>query len=128
VIVGGKLTTYRRMAQDAVDRVARRLSHDTPAVTTTLPLVGAVGAMDDTAPARLRRRFGAEAAAVAACGPLEPVAPGVPALKCEVGWAVTAEGAMTPSDVEGRLRLDVVPEWREAARGYVEEVVASSSR
>jgi glycerol-3-phosphate dehydrogenase len=128
VIVGGKLTTYRRMAQDAVDRVARRLGYDKPSVTTTLPIVGAVGTIDDTLPARLRRRFGAEAAAVAACGPSEPVAPGLPALKCEVGWAVAAEGAVTPSDVEGRLRLDVVPEWRDAARGYVEEVVASSSR
>jgi hypothetical protein len=56
------------------------------------------------------------------------VASGVPALRCEVGWAVAAEGALTPADVEGRLRLDVVPAWREAARGYVEEAVASSSR
>ena len=128
VIVGGKLTTYRRMAQDAVDRVARRLGHDRPSLTTTLPLVGAAASAEPSAPERLRRRFGAEAAAVAACGPLEPVADGVPALKCEVSWAVAAEGAVTRSDVEGRLRLDVVPAWREAARGYVEEVVASSSR
>jgi glycerol-3-phosphate dehydrogenase len=128
VIVGGKLTTYRRMAQDAVDKVARRLGHSKPSVTTTLPLVGATGVVDAFLPERLRRRFGAEAAAVAACGPLEPVAPGLPALKCEVGWAIAAEGAVTPSDVEGRLRLDVVPAWRQAARGYVEEVVDSSSR
>ncbi|HEX4655208.1 MAG TPA: glycerol-3-phosphate dehydrogenase/oxidase [Mycobacteriales bacterium] len=125
VIVGGKLTTYRRMAEDAVDRVARRLGHDRPSVTTTLPLVGAPGGVDASGPDRLRRRFGAEAAAVAACGPLEPVAPGLPALKCEVGWAVAAEGAVTASDVEGRLRLDVVPAWREAARPYVDEVVSS---
>jgi glycerol-3-phosphate dehydrogenase len=128
VIVGGKLTTYRRMAQDAVDRVAKGLGHDKGSVTTALPLVGAVGTVDASVPERLRRRFGADAAEVAASGPLEQVAPGVPALKCEVGWAVRAEGAMTPSDVEGRLRLDVVPEWRDAARGYVEEVVASSLR
>jgi glycerol-3-phosphate dehydrogenase len=126
VIVGGKLTTYRLMAQDAVDRVARRLGHDAASVTTTLPLVGASATVDTTAPERLRRRFGAEAAAVAACGPLEPVAPGVPALKCEVGWAIAAEGAMTSSDVDSRLRLDVVPEWRDAARGYVDDVMSSS--
>jgi glycerol-3-phosphate dehydrogenase len=126
VIVGGKLTTYRRMAQDAVDRVARRLGRNKASVTATLPLVGATGAVDKTVPERLRRRFGAEAAAVAAAGPLEPIAPGVPALKCEVGWAVAAEGALTVADVETRLRLDVVPEWRAAARGYVEEVVSSS--
>jgi glycerol-3-phosphate dehydrogenase len=126
VIVGGKLTTYRRMAQDAVDKVARRLGHHKPSVTTTLPLTGAVGDVDGSVPDRLRRRFGSEAAAVAACGPLEPVAPGVPALKCEVGWAVKAEGAITPTDVEARLRLDVVPAWRDAARGYVDEVLSSS--
>ena len=128
VIVGGKLTTYRRMAQDAVDRVAKRLGHRKPSITTTLPLVGAVGAVDAAAPDRLRRRFGADAAAVAASGPVEPIASGLPALKCEVGWAVAAEGAITPADVEGRLRLDVVPQWRQAAGGYVEEVLASSSR
>ena len=126
VIVGGKLTTYRRMAQDAVDRVARRLGHEKPCVTTTLALVGATGAVGNSVPERLRRRFGAEAAAVAEAGPLEPIAPGLPALKCEATWAVTAEGALTPEDVEGRLRLDVVPAWRDAARGYVEEVVSSS--
>ena len=76
---------------------------------------------------RLRRRFGAEAQQVAACGPLEPVAAGVPALKCEVAWAVKAEGAITPADVEQRLRLDVVPTWRDAARPYVDEVLGSSS-
>jgi glycerol-3-phosphate dehydrogenase len=128
VIVGGKLTTYRRMAQDAVDKVARRLGHTKPSVTTTLPLAGATGSVDASAPDRLRRRFGAEAASVAACGPLEPVAPGLPALKCEVGWAVHAEGAITPADVEARLRLDVVPAWREAARAYVDEVASQSSR
>jgi glycerol-3-phosphate dehydrogenase len=126
VIVGGKLTTYRRMAQDAVDRVARRLGHDRQCVTTALPLVGANGTVDAAVPGRLRRRFGAEAAAVAAAGPLEQIAPGVPALKCEANWAVAAEGALTPEDVEGRLRLDVVPEWRAAARAYVEEAVSSS--
>jgi len=127
VIVGGKLTTYRRMAEDAVDRVCKRLRHERAAVTRTLPLVGATGAPDADLPARLRRRFGAEAPAVAAHGPIEPVAPGVPALKCEVGWAVAAEGALDAADIERRLRLDVVPEWCDAARGYLDEVVSSSS-
>ena len=127
VIVGGKLTTYRRMAEDAVNRVARRLHHHKTAVTTSLPLVGAVGSVDQSLPARLRRRFGAEAAAVAASGPLEPIAPGIPALKCEVGWALSAEGAMTRGDVEGRLRLDVVPAWRNLARSYIDDVVSASA-
>ena len=123
VIVGGKLTTYRRMAQDTVDRVVQRLGRGGRCPTTTLPLAGAG---TPTSPGRLGRRFGVEAAAVAACGPQEPIAPGVPALKCEVGWAVQAEGAVTPDDVARRLRLDLVPEWHEAARGYIDEVLSAA--
>jgi glycerol-3-phosphate dehydrogenase len=124
VIVGGKLTTYRRMAQDAVDRVAASLDHAVACRTTTLPLVGAAPRAEAGAD-RLRRRFGAEAAAVAAAGPVEPIADGLPALKCEVAWAVDAEGALTAEDVlDRRLRLDLVPVWRAAAEPYVEEVLA----
>jgi hypothetical protein len=57
---------------------------------------------------------------------VEPVAAGLPALKCEVGWAIAAEGAVDVADVERRLRLDVVPQWRIAARDYLEEMVSSS--
>jgi glycerol-3-phosphate dehydrogenase len=128
VLVGGKLTTYRAMAEDAVDRVARRLDTRGRCVTRTLPLVGALDVRaEGQLPPRLARRFGAEAGQVAGCGPLEPVAAGVPALKCEVGWALAAEGALTVGDVERRLRLDLVPAWRDAARGYIEEVVSRSS-
>src|SRR4051812_14152097 len=66
VLVGGKLTTYRRMAQDAVDRAARRLGHHRSAVTASLPLVGAGLCSDGELPGRLRRRFGSEAHDVAA--------------------------------------------------------------
>jgi glycerol-3-phosphate dehydrogenase len=123
VLVGGKLTTYRRMAQDAVDAVVRRLDVARDCTTTTLPLVGAgpVRAMPGD---RLARRFGAEAQDVAACGAQEPVAPDVPVLRCEVGWAVAAEGAVTVDDVDRRLRLDLVPAWSAACRPYVEEVLA----
>jgi glycerol-3-phosphate dehydrogenase len=126
VLVGGKLTTYRRMAQDAVDRVARKLGRGGECRTTSLPLVGATGVPDVSVPARLRRRFGADAASVAACGPSEQVAPDVPALKCEVGWAVSAEGALDAADVERRLRLDVVPEWQQAARPYIDDVLSAA--
>jgi glycerol-3-phosphate dehydrogenase len=126
VIVGGKLTTYRRMAQDAVDRVAARLGHGVGCRTATLPLVGAMpraGADAD----RLLRRFGSESARVAAGGPTGAVAPGVPVQRYEVAWALAAEGAVTVDDVlDRRLRLDLVPAWREAARPYVEEQFASS--
>ncbi|HET7312587.1 MAG TPA: glycerol-3-phosphate dehydrogenase/oxidase [Mycobacteriales bacterium] len=124
VIVGGKLTTYRAMAEDTVDRVVQRLGSGGGCATRTLPLVGAARVTDAAGlPPRLVRRFGADASQVAACGPLDPIAPGLPMLKCEAGWARAAEGAVTADDVERRLRLDLVPDWRAAARGYVEEVV-----
>jgi glycerol-3-phosphate dehydrogenase len=123
VLTGGKLTTYRRMAKDAVDRVASTLGRGGECRTASLPLVGA-GPVDGHPPARLVRRYGAEAANVAAVGSLEPIAAGVPALRCEVEWAVRQEGALTADDVlDRRLRLDLVEEWRAAARPYVEEAV-----
>ena len=124
-LVGGKLTTYRRMAQDAVDAVARRLDVGRACVTTTTPLVGA-GSVRGTSGRRLTRRFGAEAADVAACGPLDAVAPDVPVLRCEVGWAIAAEGAITTDDIDRRLRLDLVPAWSQAARPYIDEVLAAA--
>jgi glycerol-3-phosphate dehydrogenase len=124
VIVGGKLTTYRRMAQDAVDRVAATLDHGVTCRTTELPLVGAAARVAPDAD-RLRRRFGAEADAVAAAGPVEPITPEAPVLKCEVAWAIQAEGAVTADDVlDRRLRVDLVPAWREATASYVDEVLA----
>jgi glycerol-3-phosphate dehydrogenase len=110
--------------------VVARLGVGGDCVTRTLPLVGADGrgAVLAALPQRLSRRFGSDAAAVAASGPVEPVAAGLPALKCEVGWALAAEAAVTVEDVERRLRLDLVPAWRDAARGYLEEVVSHSVR
>jgi glycerol-3-phosphate dehydrogenase len=114
------------MAQDAVDAVCRRLHVDRDATTARLPLVGA--GPRSGADTRLERRFGSEAAAVAAAGPDGAIAPGLPMLRCEAAWAVAAEGAVTVDDVERRLRLDLVPEWAQAARPYVEEVVVSARR
>jgi glycerol-3-phosphate dehydrogenase len=85
-------------------------------MTRGLPLVGAPGAPGGTPP-RLARRYGAEAAAVAAAGSLEPVAPGVPVCEAELRWAVAHELALCPEDlVERRTRAGLVPEWREAAQ------------
>jgi glycerol-3-phosphate dehydrogenase len=128
VIVGGKLTTYRAMAQDAVDKVAQILGSDVACRTASLPLVG-FAPRPDVGADRLRRRFGAEAPAVAAAGAVEPIAPDVPALRCEVAWAIEAEGAITADDVlDGRLRLDLVPAWREAAASYVSEILGTPRR
>jgi glycerol-3-phosphate dehydrogenase len=117
-VVGGKLTTYRRMAQDVVDRLT-----DRPCRTHRLPLVGAapravLGTL--AAPERLVRRYGTEAPAVVALADgrpelLEPVADGVPACGAELLWAARHELALTPEDLaDRRTRAGLVPEWRDA--------------
>ncbi|MEK9664670.1 MAG: glycerol-3-phosphate dehydrogenase/oxidase, partial [Candidatus Nanopelagicales bacterium] len=127
-VTGGKLTTYRRMAQDALD------ASDLPGVcrTAALPLLGAQPRRTpapDGVPARLVRRYGSEAPRVAAYGDtdpslLDPVAPGVGVLGVEVVHAVRCEGATTVSDVmERRTRLSTVPAHAADARARVEEIV-----
>ncbi|WP_460367550.1 glycerol-3-phosphate dehydrogenase/oxidase, partial [Actinocorallia lasiicapitis] len=120
-IVGGKLTTYRRMAQDAVDA----LGLDTgPSRTKDLPLVGAAPAADLArieAPARLVRRYGTEAAEMAALARddatlLEPVLAGLPFLNAELLWAVRHEGALDAADVlDRRTRIGLVEKDRSRA-------------
>jgi len=128
-VLGGKLTTYRRMAQDVIDRIAP----DRACRTRQLPLVGAVGpAAGPAVPARLVRRYGTEAAQVAALADgdprrLEPVAPGVPVLGVELDWGVAAEGALTPADLlERRTRLSLVDSWHEAARPAAQALLAAA--
>ncbi|MCW2914959.1 MAG: glycerol-3-phosphate dehydrogenase [Actinomycetia bacterium] len=124
-IVGGKLTTYRRMAQDAVDAVvaARGLTAG-PCRTKRLPLVGAasrhrLSALD--APRRLIERYGTEAPRVYALGRedpalLEPVIAGLPVTGAELAWAVRHEGALDESDLlDRRTRIGLVTTDREAA-------------
>jgi glycerol-3-phosphate dehydrogenase len=59
VIGGGKLTTYRVMAKDAVDFALGNRAAELPCITDDIPLLGAVGeaAMRRQMPA-LQRRFG----------------------------------------------------------------------
>jgi glycerol-3-phosphate dehydrogenase len=125
-VLGGKLTTYRRMAQDVVDQLT-----DVACRTTDLPLIGALGTAPKDVPARLVRRYGAEAGAVAALaaddpGLLDPVAPGVPVLGVELAWGVAAEGALTVADLlERRTRLSLVDAWGEAGRPAALAAVSS---
>jgi glycerol-3-phosphate dehydrogenase len=117
-VVGGKLTTYRRMAQDAVDRVT-----DRPCRTARLPLAGAASPAAlraVAAPERLVRRYGTEAPAVLALADarpelLDPVAPGVPWCGAELVWALRHELVLSSADLaDRRTRAGLVPEWREA--------------
>jgi glycerol-3-phosphate dehydrogenase len=125
-VVGGKLTTYRRMAQEIVDRLTER-----PCCTRRLPLVGAApppALRSVAAPERLVRRYGTEAPAVAALADgrpelLELVAPGVPVCGAELLWAARHELALTTSDfVDRRVRAGLVPAWRAAVVDAVERL------
>jgi len=116
-VVGGKLTTYRRMAEDAVDAVIRRdpALPSRPSPTRALPLVGAwprsrLGELP--APQRLVRRYGAEAPFAGALPQGPGAARGVTAQ--ELQWGVIVEGAMTVDDLlDRRTRLGLVESDRE---------------
>jgi glycerol-3-phosphate dehydrogenase len=136
-VVGGKLTTYRRMAEDAVDAAvaARRLTAG-PSPTASLPLVGAASpqVLDALqAPRHLVRRYGTEATAVLALGAQdprlnEPVLPGHPVTAAELLWAVRHEGALDEADVlDRRTRIGVVPTDRAAALDATRELLGDAS-
>ena len=119
-VVGGKYTTYRRMAADAVDAVARELGGGLPpSPTAEVSLVGAAGfrAVGNRVPRlaaeygvpvehvrRMLHRYGDELPAVLAPVRVDPALgrplPGAEEyLPAEFRYAVSHEGACTLSDV-----------------------------
>jgi glycerol-3-phosphate dehydrogenase len=130
-VVGGKLTTYRAMAEQAVDAVVVRLGRGARrSPTARLPLVGAapplaLGRVE--APGRLVARYGVEAPAVAALGS-EPVVEGRPETVGELRFAVRAEGARTVADLlDRRTRIGLVPADRARAVPVAEAVLAAET-
>ncbi|MGV9233683.1 glycerol-3-phosphate dehydrogenase/oxidase [Streptomyces nigra] len=136
-IVGGKLTTYRRMAEDAVDAaVATGRVSAGPSPTASLPLVGAASPTALAAvpaPRRLVQRYGTEAAAVHALGATdprlnEPVLAGHPVTAAELLWAVRHEGALDASDLlDRRTRIGLIPADRTAAMDAVREALGEET-
>ena len=134
-VVGGKLTTYRRMAEQAVDAAVRRGGLAAPrSETHRLPLVGAaprkaLAFLD--APQRLVRRYGSEATRVWAMAKADPdlaaeVAEGVGVIGAEIVWAIGHEAAMCTDDLlDRRTRIGLVPADREAAAPTVEAIAAA---
>lgn len=135
-VVGGKLTEYRYMAQDVLDRavVLRRLAA-TPCRTRNLPLVGAPANPVATLrspvdlPSSLVARYGAEAPNVvarAACDrPTDPVADGIDVTRAEFEYAVTHEGALTVDDIlDRRTRIGLVESDRARAMPAAQEFIA----
>ena len=126
-IIGGKLTEYRYMAQDVLDRaVAARGLSVGPCRTRDLPLIGAPAnpasppALPRVESSSLVARYGAEAGAVissAACGrPTDPVAEGIDVIRAEFAYAISHEGALTADDIlDRRTRIGLVAADRERA-------------
>jgi glycerol-3-phosphate dehydrogenase len=116
-VVGGKLTTYRRMAQDGIDAVATRLRDVPASQTRTLPLVGAwprERLHEIAASPRLVRRYGAEAPFAASLPDGPAAARGVTAQ--ELQWGLEVEGALTVDDLlDRRTRLGLIAADREAS-------------
>ncbi|MET0909126.1 MAG: glycerol-3-phosphate dehydrogenase/oxidase [Ilumatobacteraceae bacterium] len=106
-IAGGKLTTYREMAEDTVDQVLATLGRKARCRTKRLKLLGADGftAPPDGSPAaHLAGRYGTLAAAVealVAADPAlgEPLVPTLPYLRAEAVYAAREEMATTLDDV-----------------------------
>lgn len=121
-IAGGKMTTYRIMAQDALKAAHRFLPKGPRSVTSRVPLPYCGGIrsdvdlaeattrlvadhrIPDAAAAHLVNAYGAEAAAVLALAGddrslLEPIHPGQPFLRVEILHACQNEMATTLEDV-----------------------------
>ncbi|MPY80728.1 MAG: FAD-dependent oxidoreductase [Actinophytocola sp.] len=134
-VVGGKLTTYRRMAQDALDTgLAARGMTAGECVTKRLPLVGAASRQalaDVAAPMRLVRRYGTEAPTVfAEAGDpalTEPIADGIDVTAAELRFAVRHEGALDVEDLlDRRTRIGLAATGRDAAMPAAKEAFATA--
>jgi glycerol-3-phosphate dehydrogenase len=133
-VAGGKLTTYRRMAQDAVDAAARLRGLPAGVCRTAhLPLVGAGSprALRATpAPTRLVRRYGLEAGRLTE-QPNDSAAlvEGLPTTMAELCFGVTHEGALDVDDLlDRRTRVGLVPGDRAALEPYARQALAAALR
>jgi glycerol-3-phosphate dehydrogenase len=89
-ITGGKLTTWRRMAEDTVDRLGDAVLGTLPRTrTTTLTLTGASRTSDVAA---IAREEGLDA----------PLLAGLPYIEADVAYAARFEMAATVEDVLAR--------------------------
>lgn len=141
-VTGGKLTTYRKMAEDTVDVVVRALGRDrSRCVTKDLRLRGVTsrgkgrlvsepvgagrpepGTADRAtrAAVHLAGRYGTETTAVLAMARgredlLDPLVPGLPYLAVEAVYAVRSEMARSLSDVLDRRTRASLRDARAAA-------------
>jgi glycerol-3-phosphate dehydrogenase len=130
-ITGGKLTTWRRMAKQTVDRLVEREGREAPCHTAEIPLgmearvedLEAPDGVGEEAIAQLAFRYGHAARAVldvAGKDPklARPIVPGRPDLLAEATIAARREQARCVGDVllrRTRLGILAAPQLRDAA-------------
>ncbi|MFM2103419.1 MAG: hypothetical protein RL740_506 [Actinomycetota bacterium] len=126
-LAGGKYTTYRVMAKDAVDMATNDITKlINESITDKLPIVGTDGywaltqqidqlamqySLKPETVTHLLNRFGSEVSEIFALIEddrklVQPIVKNLPYLKAEIVYAVVAEGALSVSDVmERRTRI-----------------------
>jgi glycerol-3-phosphate dehydrogenase len=138
-ITGGKLTTWRRMAKQAVDRLVEREGREAPCHTAGIPLgmearpedLDAPDGVGEEARAQLAFRYGHAARDVLALARENaklagPIVPGRPDLLAEAVIAARHEQARSVADVllrRTRLGLLAAPQLRD---GSVARAVAAA--
>ena len=146
-IVGGKMTTYRRMAQDTIDVLSRRDGTALRHPTRQLPLLGSAGwpgvqadlaekgAALELSPetiSHLGRSYGAEANTVLDlvaddASLAQRLVADLPYIRAEVVYACRYEMAMTLDDALAR-RTAIILEDRQRGLAALNEVAAMMAR
>jgi glycerol-3-phosphate dehydrogenase len=138
-ITGGKLTTWRRMAKLAVDRVVEREGREAPCRTHEIPLglpaedLSVPDGVDEESIELLRHRYGYAARDVLALVHADPslgarIVPDLPDLLAEAPFSVRNEQAATLADVLlRRTRLGILDAARLTAEGGPEARAAAEA-
>lgn len=146
-VLGGKLTTYRRMAQDTVDVLNRRDGARPVHPTVNLPLQGSAGwpamqkeltckggelGLESHIVTHLEKSYGSEANVLFQMIMRDPslsdkLIDDLPYIRAEVLYACRHEMAMTPYDILAR-RTSITLEDRQRGLGVVDEVAALLAR
>ena len=126
-VAGGKYTTYRVMAADAVEALAPYLPGALPPTRTEdVPLVGATARQDD----RLVSRYGSNSSEIEGLIAANPglgrqVVDDAPYLRAEIAYAASHEGALHLDDLltrRTRLSIETVDRGMEAVAPVVDIV------
>jgi glycerol-3-phosphate dehydrogenase len=141
-ITGGKLTTWRRMAKQTVDRIVERSGRQARCQTAEIPLgmeidpaeLKAPGQVSEESRRQLAFRYGHAARKVLKMTEAEPelaqpIIPGSPDLLAEVAFAVEFEQARSLDDVLlRRTRIGLTSASSFSTSGSVEGVAAVMAR